>query len=184
MHRLWDESQKGKWIREGENLLLAGYTQEKYEEYYNAKKKYKYIDRGVGYIQTTFQYNHFGFATYLLGKDNLDLPIKIKYSSSANAIELEDAYNTAMNIAMSNGIDIEEYQKILEGGTDYIASQYAWTISGYWWLANKVNEEIDAFEGNCASEVDKISDIVNKGMSSSDRAERRAYYEQVSKIIK
>jgi len=163
--------------------LERGKSQEQYEKYYNSLKNYKYSDRGVGYIQTTFVYNQQAFATFLFASDYPELNVSVRYANNTSASQLKEIYDNTLNLAGQNVIDFSDYRAIPDNGTDYIASNYAWTISGYWWLANDLNQKIADMQGD-PNTIDMVSNVVNLYDSKEAKAERRRNYELVSQIIK
>ena len=181
------ESGSGLYLREGEYLLSEpyNYSQKEYENLYNtSNKRYSYKDRGVGYIQTTFSYNHQAFATYLLMKDYPELDIKF-YSPAQNDSErIAQNYQDSIRGAMENGIDVLNYEIIVEKGTDYIANNYAWDISGYWWMVNEENQKIDKLNPDDKYEVDNVTDDVNYNLGSRERAIRIEKYVQIKEYIR
>jgi putative chitinase len=67
-------------------------------------------------------------------------------------------------------------QKIMNG-VDYVAVNYPWASSAFWWKANGMNEL-------CAkgTSVEKVTMIVNGGKKGL--ADRKKYYNKVKSIIK
>lgn len=177
------ESGNGMYVREGEYLLNYGITQEEYEARYD-KRKYKYIHRGVGYIQTTFAYNHESFAVYLLMTDYPELELQHITGVDHNAAQVRENYENSIIIAKEAGIDVTQYESIAEKGTDYIAKDFSWEITGYWWETRNINGIIDTFTGSNSIEVDKITAKVNKDLSPEKYEERRTKYEEIMGYIR
>lgn len=177
------ESGNGMYVREGEYLLNYGITQEEYEARYD-KRKYKYVHRGVGYIQTTFAYNHESFAVYLLMTDYPELELLHITGVDHNATQVRENYENSIIIAKEAGIDVTQYEFIAEKGTDYIAKDFSWEITGYWWETRDINGIVDTFTGSNSIEVDKITAKVNKDLSPEKYEERRIKYEEIMEYIR
>lgn len=174
------ESGYGKYTREGEYLLDPPYnfTQEKYEAYYNKKSNYKYKDRGVGYIQTTFNYQHKFFAIDMFREEYPQYELsKVAYNHPE---AIDPVYNEMLKIAKNNNLNIKHITDINDLGTDYIAKNYSWEITGWWWKQHNANELVD---NSKPGDVDSVSRLVNKYDTPSFSA-RRDIYKKVIDYIK
>ena len=179
-----DETGSGQNIREGEYLLDNGsWNQAQYEAYYNNNTTYKYKYRGVGYIQTTNAYNYLSFATAMIAEAYPDLDITVRYPVNTDEPTLRTYYDRAVNAAKSKGYDIKQYTDIVDLGADYVAKDYAWEIAGFWWKSGNVNTVVDGLKPGDASEVDKVTAIVNKYAPWQSYSRRRTYYTETTNVI-
>lgn len=172
------ESNKGMWIREGDN---TDWSQEKLEEYYN-NTSYGYKYRGVGYIHMTWESAYLSFATYMIQQEYPELNIEWNppYRTDSGFME---RYQDAVEKAEGAGYNIEKYKKIVEEGADYVALEYAWEVTGYYWYAREVNKTVDMLEPGNKEDVDKVSKIVNRD-DEETFGERQDFYEETLSVIK
>ena len=68
--------------------------------------------------------------------------------------------------------------KIMEVGKTYTCNRYPWSISGYWWLSNGMNELCDK-----RPDVDQVGRRVNGQMPPRGAAERRAYTQKAMRVL-
>ncbi len=69
-----------------------------------------------------------------------------------------------------------EDEKVIEMGVRYVAKRYAGSITGYWWMRNRMNEYIDKGES-----VRQITRRVNGGLNGLK--DRQKYYERACKVL-
>jgi RHS repeat-associated protein len=179
------ETNKGAWLREGEYLLKSNggnLAQDEYENMFN-KKSYKYKYRGGGYIQTTWDYNYQSFATFMISQAHPELNLEVKYARNTDRETLRILYEAAVNAATKSGYDIKTYTDIVDKGTDYLVTNYAWESAGYWWQSNNLNALVDSLEPGSKEEVDKVTKVVY-GEGTAARTARRDYYDIICNVIK
>lgn len=172
------ETNKGMWLREGDN---TGWSQEKLEEFYNnASYGYKY--RGAGYIHMTWESAYLSFATYMIQQEYPEFNIEWNppYYTDRG---FQERYEDAVEKAESAGYNVESYKKIVDEGADYVAQEYAWEVSGYYWYAKKVNDTVDFLRPGNKEDVDEVSKLVNKN-DTKTFGERQDFYEETLAVIK
>ena len=74
--------------------------------------------------------------------------------------------------------------KILEVGKTYTANRYPWTISGFWWHDNRMNELCDQYGWNPTDhQIDNVGRRVNGVMPPRGAAERISYTRKALKEL-
>jgi predicted chitinase len=68
--------------------------------------------------------------------------------------------------------------KVLNG-VDYVSIEYPFTISGFWWIDNKLNELCDS-----GASCRRISQAVNGKDPANGLSEREMYYKRCCDVIK
>jgi predicted chitinase len=174
------ETNKGVWLREGDYVDWS--SQSAYENYYN-NLRYGYKYRGSGYIQTTWNYNYYSYATYLIVSEHPDIDVSVRYSRNTDEVTLRKLYDNAVEIAAKKGYDIKRYTDVVDIGADYVATNFAWDVAGFWWMASGANDHVDGLKKRTASEADKITDLVNPYESGEARNNRIDYYEEIDKYL-
>ena len=63
-------------------------------------------------------------------------------------------------------------------GVDYVAANYPFTISGFWWMMNRMNELCDS-----GATCRKVSARVNGRDPANGLADREKYYKRCCEVI-
>lgn len=184
------ETGRGDAIREGEQVDWS--SQEEYEAHYNQinpqtgkpKYSYGYKYRGVGYIQMTHLYHYLSFATFLIQQEHPELDIVWKSPANNGVGDLWDSYNAAVRKAEEAGYNIDEYNKIIEEGADYVALKYAWETAGYFWKVGDANTIVDGLTPGKKEDADKVTDVVKPGATAESHNNRQNRYEETISVIK
>lgn len=174
------ESNKGMWLREGDN---TGLNQKKLEEFYNNSTSYGYKYRGAGYIQITWDYNYLAFATYMIQQEYPELHVVWKSATNSSREDIQVNYDQVVENVRAAGKDIEKYERIVSEGADYVAEKYAWEAAGYFWFDNNINATIDILSPGKKEDVDEVSKIVNQ-LDEETFGERQDFYEETLAVIK
>ncbi len=127
------ESRYGRDLKEGDQLIKDhGHSVQKVKDYYNKliplggnihTLNYTYIDRGVGYIQTTFYYQHMYFA---IDRFKYEYPnYTVGKVTSNHPDSIEPIYEEIISLAKENNLNISQITDIVDVGTDYTALNYA-----------------------------------------------------------
>jgi predicted chitinase len=73
---------------------------------------------------------------------------------------------------------------VLKRGADYISEKYPWIASGFWWKNNNMNAIVDELDGKDHDvDVDKVTDVVNRGETTKRRQDRKNLYKELLSII-
>lgn len=179
------------WLREGEYLLVSNggsYTQQDYENYYNTQYSYGYKYRGCGYIQTTFNYWYYSFATYMISTTYPELNITWRSAANTDFETLQNLYDIAVTTAINAGKSIKEYTDIVDLGCDYTVIDYAAEISGFRWNAGNCNAIVDncetnGIDGDAAVEA-VTRNIAGYNAGSAILALKISSYNRVCDVIK
>lgn len=67
---------------------------------------------------------------------------------------------------------------VMAEGSSYTCNKYPWSISGFWWQDNAMNQLCDGHPS-----IDKVGSIVNGQMPPRGAAERRAYTEKAMRVL-
>ena len=175
------ETNKGSWLREGEYKQWN--SQQEYEDYFNNNTKYKYLYRGAGYIQMTWDYSYLAFATYMIKQESGIS--EIVWKSPANEAEgFEERYKIAVEKAEAAGMNVDSFKKIVSEGADYVAEEFAWEAAGYDWYVKGLNSIVDGLVPGKKGEADAVTSVVNRYTPQDSYADRRDYYEETIEVIK
>ena len=68
--------------------------------------------------------------------------------------------------------------RIMVEGSTYSGNRYPWSISGFWWMDNGMNELCDS-----RPDADRVGQRVNGQMPPRGAAERRAYTEKAMRVL-
>lgn len=145
------------------------------KEYFE-DKSYTPEDRGGGYIQLTHDYAYQAFAIYLILDEYPDLNDFGKYRSPSHNSkeEINEEYQNILAGAEEKGIDITKYTNIYNYESEYVAENYAWEATAYFWsVQTDANEK-----ASHGATVDEITDIVN--FYDGRRQERRDEYKNIT----
>lgn len=145
------------------------------DESYYEDKTYTPQYRGGGYIQLTHDYAYQAFATYLILEEYPVLKDFGEYKSPSHSSKkvINEEYQNILAGAEEKGIDITKYTDIYNYGSEYVAGNYAWEATAYFWsVQTDANEK--ASQG---ATVDEITDIVN--FYDERRQERRDEYKYI-----
>ena len=73
--------------------------------------------------------------------------------------------------------------RIVSEGANYVASEFAWDSAGYFWDSINLNAVVDGLRPGNASDVDRVTDVVNSGKDSVRRDRRRSFYTETILVI-
>ena len=68
--------------------------------------------------------------------------------------------------------------RIMAEGSIYSGNRYPWSISGFWWLSNGMNQLCDGHP-----DIDRLGQRVNGQMPPRGAAERRAYTQKAMRVL-
>lgn len=175
------ETNKGNWLREGEYRQWN--SQQEYEDYFNNNTKYKYLYRGAGYIQMTWDYSYLAFATFMIKQESGIS--EIVWKSPANEAEgFEERYKAAVEKAEAAGMNVDIFKRIVSEGADYVAEEFAWEAAGYDWYVKGLNSIVDGLVPGKKEEADAVTFVVNRYTPQDSYEDRRDYYEETINVIK
>ena len=73
--------------------------------------------------------------------------------------------------------------RIMEVGKTYTADEYPWSISGNWWMNNKMNEFCDARPQGTDYQIDEVGARVNGRMRPNGADERVKYTKRAFQVL-
>ena len=164
------ESGAGRWL-----------TEYGTEEYFQSRG-YTTGTRGAGYLHLTHEYGQMAFATWMLKKYVPELS-GIRYVNPAHygAENIEEAYYSALRLAVNLGLDVSRYTRIVyvEGspvstGADYISECFAWESAAYFWHIAGIGAAFPVESG--VENTDAASKLIGGSNWQSRREAYLAFY--------